>query len=558
MLKLVLSLSKERPPLLFRSFTPFMNTDQTQARWARLWLFATAFISGAVVMALEILGSRLLAPVFGNSLFVWGALIGVILAAMSSGYAMGGWLADRHRGGAVLAGLLLFSGAWTLLLAWAGQPVMFSVSAWLDDPRWGPCLAASILLAPPAFGLSGVLPALLRLSIGDMGHLGRHTGAMIAVSTVGSLIGTWGTAFYLLTWLGSATLVAVLGVVQVVLGLLWGWQAAVGVRVAAPALGGLAILLWLALHPGQALPEDLKKLIPPIPLYQEDSPYQQIRVRDDTQGLFRYLILDRTFHAVMWNADPVALYLPYSQLAMAALALPPEPKRALILGHGGGSLAKWLARYWPDLELDTVDVDPSVVQAAEQYFSYAPAKGHHVYVKDARMFLRSTTATYDVIWLDVFARHLIPFHLTTQEFFREVRARLHPDGVLAVNLASSGEGPDLLRAQAVVTTLRTVFPVIQSYGVKGPWKQLKQSKAENLIFFAGAPVETMRPADLGAKVEALLAQGRLPFEARELLATRIEQEWPAGVVLTDDYAPFDLLIGRGAEPTPGDVSSSSR
>src|SRR3990167_2460719 len=108
---------------------------------ARLWLFATAFITGAVVMALEILGSRLLAPVFGNSLFVWGALIGVILAAMSSGYAMGGWLADRRPGGAVLAGLLLFSGAWTLLLAWAGQPVMFSVSSWIEDPRWGPRLA---------------------------------------------------------------------------------------------------------------------------------------------------------------------------------------------------------------------------------------------------------------------------------------------------------------------------------------------------------------------------------------------------------------------------------
>lgn len=536
-----------------------MNTEQAHAPFSRAELFATAFISGAVVMALEILGSRLLAPVFGNSLFVWGALIGVILAAMSSGYATGGWLADCRPGGTVLAGLLLFSGAWTLLLAWAGQPVMLSVSAWIEDPRWGPCFAASILLAPPAFGLSGVLPALLRLSIDDMGRLGRHTGVMIAVSTVGSLIGTWGTAFYLLTWLGSATMVAVLGVVQVVLGVLWGWRAAtVGAKIGAPVLGALAVLLWLAVHPGQALPEDLRKLIPPVPLYQEDSPYQQVRVRDDKEGIFRYLILDRTFHAVMWNADPVALFLPYSQLMVAALALPPEPKRGLILGHGGGSLAKWLARYWPDLELDTVEVDPSVVQAAEQYFDYAPAKGHHVHVKDARMFLRGATAAYDVIWVDVFARHMIPFHLTTQEFFREVRAHLHPDGVLAVNLSSAGEGPDRLRAQAVVATLKTVFPVIVSYSVKGPWKTLQQSKAANLIFFAGAPVEKMTPSDFEAKVEALLAQGRLPVEARALLATRIEQEWPAGVVLTDDYAPYDLLIGRGEEPAPGPAPTSSQ
>jgi len=95
--------------------------------WSRLGLFGTAFVTGGVVMALEILGSRLLAPVFGNSLYVWGALIGVILAAMSSGYATGGWLADRHHGGAVLASLLLASGTWTFLLAWVGQPVMLKV-----------------------------------------------------------------------------------------------------------------------------------------------------------------------------------------------------------------------------------------------------------------------------------------------------------------------------------------------------------------------------------------------------------------------------------------------
>jgi len=518
----------------------------------RLWLFATAFVSGAAVMALEILGSRLLAPVFGNSLFVWGALIGVILAAMSSGYAMGGWLADRHKGAVVLAGLLLGAGAWTLLLAWAGQPVMLTFASWIDDPRWGPCLAASVLLAPPAFGLSGVLPALLRLSIADMGHLGRHTGLMIAVSTVGSLVGTWGTAFYLLTWLGSAAMVALLGVVQIVLGLLWGWQASVGARAAAPVLSGLGLLFWLAAHPGLALPENLKKLIPPTPIHQEDSPYQQVRVRDDKDEVFRYLILDRTFHAVMWTVDPNALFLPYSQMMMTALALPHEPKRGLILGHGGGSLAKWLAHYWPEMELDTVEVDPAVVQAAATYFGYAPPAQHHVYVKDARMFLRGATATYDVIWLDVFARHLIPFHLTTQEFFQELRAHLNPDGVLAVNLASSGEGPDQLRAQSVVATMKTVFPAILSYGVKGPWKTMPQTRAENLIFFAGAPVERLAPETLKSKVSALLLQRRLPIEAEELQATRITQDWPAGTVLTDDYAPYDLLIGgTGAPPRLG-------
>ncbi|MGQ0667961.1 MAG: fused MFS/spermidine synthase, partial [Nitrospiraceae bacterium] len=182
---------------------------------SRGFLLFTALIAGAVVMALEILGSRLLAPVFGNSLYVWGALIGVILAAMSSGYAFGGWISDRYTGGAVPAGLLLFSGGWTFLVAWGNQPVLFEIEKVAQDPRWGPCLAATVLLAPPAFGLSGVLPAMLRLAVADLDHLGRQTGRLIALSTVGSLAGTWGTAFFLLSWVGSQSLVAWLGGIQV-------------------------------------------------------------------------------------------------------------------------------------------------------------------------------------------------------------------------------------------------------------------------------------------------------------------------------------------------------
>ncbi len=516
-----------------------MTASSGQARWSRLWLFATAFTTGAVVMALEILGSRLLAPVFGNSLFVWGALIGVILAAMSSGYAMGGWLADRRPGGAVLAGLLLGSGAWTFLLAWAGQPVLFQVASWIEDPRWGPCMAASVLLAPPAFGLSGALPALLRLCVADMGYLGRHTGLMIAVSTVGSLAGTWGTAFYLLTWLGSMTLVAVLGGVQVLLGLIWWWRAMALRPVTATAIiGGISLMVWLAVHP---------MLVLPAPLYQEDSPYQQIRVREDS--LLRYLILDRTFHAVMWKVEPIDLFLPYSQLMMAALALSPEPHRALILGHGGGSLAKWLAEYWPELAVDAVEVDPSVVRAAADYFDYHQPERHRVYVKDARAFLRTTKARYDVIWVDVFARHLIPFHVTTQEFFTEVRAHLSVGGVVAVNLSSGGDAPDRQRAQAVVATLRTVFPQFRAFGVKGPWRTAHPD-AENIIFFVGEPVPAMGSEGFQARLQNLIVQRRMPATVPALLA--IQKQFPqgGGQVLTDDYAPFDLLMGTGTGEIP--------
>lgn len=501
----------------------------------RLFLLVTALVTGAIVMALEILGSRLLAPIFGNSLFVWGALIGVILAAMSSGYAFGGWASDRYRVAAVLAWLLLGSGAWTLLMSWMGQVTILNVAKAIEDPRWGPSLAAGVLLAPPAFGLSGVMPALLRLAVVDMGYLGRHAGSMIALSTVGSLAGTWGTAFFLLSWLGTQTLVASLGAIQVVLGLLWLLQGSARVpKLAGLFLTSLLIISWYVF--GQA------PVVAGV-VHQEDSPYQQVRVRDD--DLFRYLVLDRTWHAVMWRADPTTLFLPYSQLMVAAVALAPEPKRGLILGHGGGSLAKWLAQVWPELELDVVEFDPVVVQMAERYFEYHPPANHHVFVKDARVFLRDTTATYDVIWVDAFARHLVPFHLTTVEFFAELRRKLNPNGVVSVNLASSGGGGDLQRASAVVQTLKSAFPTIESFGVKGPWRA-HQTTSENLIFFGGTPIDHMSFDEVVARIQSQVEARRLPPEATALLATHRDKPWPPGLTLTDDYTPYDLLIGSQA------------
>jgi spermidine synthase len=250
----------------------------------------------------------------------------------------------------------------------------------------------------------------------------------------------------------------------------------------------------------------------------------------------------------MWKAEPDTLFLPYSQLMVSSLALVSNPKRALVLGHGGGSFAKWLGRYWPELELDVVEFDPVVVRMAEEYFSYRAPPQHHVYVRDARAFLNHTERTYDLIWADAFARHLVPFHLTTDEFFSKLRQHLSPDGVVVVNLASSGSGGDLGRAQAVVQTMKRSFPIIETYAVKGPWPS--NSTAENLLFFAGGPIERHAMPDVADKVGLLVKRQRLPSEAVGLLVTRRTQPWRAGLVLTDDYSPYDLLIGTLTKEDP--------
>ena len=485
-------------------------------------------------MGLEIVGSRLLAPVFGSSVFVWGALIGLVLAAMSTGYAAGGWFADRYRPQWVLACLLLASGGWTLLLAWAGQPVVFQVFQWVQDPRWGPCFAASVMLAIPAFGLSGVLPALLRLAIADMGHLGRHTGGMIAVSTVGSLVGTWGTSFYLLTLMGSTTLVAVLGTVLLILGLIWTLQSRqLSLMLKAGLFTLVGGLTWMGFHPVIVLPPAI---------HQEDSPYQQVRVSEN--DVFRYLILNNTFHAVMWKAEPTFLALPYSQVMMGVLPVMEKPTRGLILGHGGGSLAKWLAKAWPNLELDVVEMDPSVVEAAAQYFDYTPPDNHHVVVQDARTFLRNNPTRYDVVWVDVFARHLIPFHVTTQEFFNELRAHVSPGGAIAVNLASSDAPANVRRAEAIFTTMGLAFENITTYSVAGPdWLNIKAGSV-NLIFFAGQPIKQMRDPQFFDQLIRSMNRNQFPPKGLEFFLSHKPVSLGLGQILTDDFSPLDLLQGE--------------
>ena len=248
----------------------------------------------------------------------------------------------------------------------------------------------------------------------------------------------------------------------------------------------------------------------------------------------------------MWKVAPTYLALPYSQVMMAALPLPEQTQRGLILGHGGGSLAKWLAEFWPTLELDVVEMDPSVVKAAETYFEYTPPSTHHVYVQDARTFLGTTSAHYDLIWVDVFARHLIPFHLTTQEFYRELESHLTPSGVVAVNLASSDAPPDVRRAQAIVTTMHTVFPEIIAFNVPGPSWLRTASGSVNTIFFVGPGVVKMRDSKSFQKLlNNLVQQNRLPTETLTFFQTYSPVSFDPGMTLTDDFSPLDVLQGQG-------------
>jgi spermidine synthase len=152
---------------------------------------------------------------------------------------------------------------------------------------------------------------------------------------------------------------------------------------------------------------------------------------------------------------------------------------------------------------------------------------------------------YDVVWVDVFARHLIPFHVTTQEFFEELRMHVSPEGAVAVNLASSDAPANVRRAQAVLTTMQLVFPKVVTYGVAGPeWLKTKKGSV-NLIFFGGKPVQTMQDSQFLDLLTRQMNRDRFPPEGLGFFMSQEPVVLAPGDILTDDFSPLDLLQGEG-------------
>jgi MFS family permease len=174
-------------------------------------LLAISFCTGMAVMAFEILGSRLLAPAFGSSVFVWGALIGVVMAGLSTGYFAGGWLSDLKSSFAILGALLLSAGFMILLVPWYGHSILEFVSRLTSGPRLGPLLACLSLFLLPSMFMGAVSPYSVRLLVRDMARLGRSVGLLYGFSTLGSILGTMGTAFYLILWMGTRASFFLLG-----------------------------------------------------------------------------------------------------------------------------------------------------------------------------------------------------------------------------------------------------------------------------------------------------------------------------------------------------------
>jgi spermidine synthase len=496
-------------------------------------VYLAAFVTGAIVMSFEMLGSRYLNPYFGSGIYTWASLISTVLAALCVGYFIGGIAADRYPSARVLGATVLIGSLYILILPAFSERLMEFVLAASDDVRTGSLAAAFAILFFPVTFLGMYSPFGIRLLLQSAQSSGRVSGRVYGISTFGSIVGTLGTTFILIPTIGTRAITFTLGIAGVLSGLLL--IAAPKARCAALALAFLALAV-----PSARAEELIDTNIRAEMLKQKDGRVAHIETeyndvfiikrRNELTMSFQYKGFDYT-ESVANLTDADELPVKYTQVMTVGVAYPPEVKRVLMIGLGGGSISSYLGRFLPDATIDTVEVDPGVIAAAKKYFGMKATTRVRYLEGDGRVFLSRRKETYDLILLDAFQGGYVPFHLLTKEFYALLKQRLAPGGAAIFNVH---EGTKLYAS--TLLTLRSVFPGVHLY-------PSGQGEMITVVTAGPAPDE----ATLAERAKTLQEKYLFRFELPALLARRTEKSGATqtGELLTDDFAPVNLYDTMG-------------
>lgn len=487
-------------------------------------LYLVVAISGASVLALEILGTRILGPFYGLSIFLWSALITVTLAALSVGYFIGGWWADRGAKIERLSLMLAGAGVWLLII-----PIITKFVLVLIEPlslRLSVLVAAAILFFPPLTLLGMISPYAIKLKTAHLNEVGRSAGNLYAISTLASVIAALLTGFWLIPNFGIGRLTLFIGLVLLLLAaLLIIWRR----KSKLLSIGAIIVFVLLIFVSWTALAER------PQPVHGllciKQSTYGEIRVVDKNES--RYLLIDGAIHSIV---NPALFFEPqhgYVVVMDLNRNFFDHTGSMLLIGLGGGSIANsYSAAGW---KVDAVEIDPVVTQIAKKYFGFR-SEDCRVFHADGRQFLRSTDERYDLIIMDAFGSGSIPFHLITKEFFELIQEHLQPDGVFAINVQSIGWESQLVKA--VAATLKSVFSEVFALPLHEPPNVLG-----NVIVVAANRTLEFSEELLGKPADYVDVD---PYEHWKVVQrnhawdNRFVPEISNVQILTDDHNPTDI------------------
>lgn len=491
------------------------------------------FVGGFASIGVELTASRLVAPFFGSSTFIWASLIGLTLAFLSLGYLLGGRLADRRPDPAVLYTAAAVAAVAIGMIPFVSRPLLgASLIAFQEldaGAFYGSLVGTLLLLAPPITLLGFISPFAIRLQMRDVHTAGQTAGSLYALSTIGSIAGSFVPVLVLIPIIGtSATFMALslLLLLPAIAGLL-----AVRARpvALAAALAALAIPALAFAAPDGIRPPDRGAL-----LHERESAYNYIQVV--AQDGRRSLILNEG-HAVHSVYDPDELLTggPWDYFMLAPFFVAAEdasPQDALLIGLAGGTAARQLTAAFGPIPIEGVEIDPEIADVAREYFALDEMENLDIVVADGRYALKSSDRRYDLIGVDAYRQPYIPFQLTSREFFEEVSGRLRPGGVAVVNAGRTTT--DYRLVDALASTMRDVFPHVIAVDV---------ARYTNTMLIASH--EPLSTEALMTNLAALPDSSPVhEVAAWSLDSGNIRDIEPGGQVFTDDRAPVELVIDQ--------------
>jgi spermidine synthase len=511
-------------------------------------IYVAAFITGAIVMSFEMLGSRYLNPYFGSGIYTWAALISTVLTALTAGYFLGGFIADRTASASILGAIIGIAAVYLLVLPSFAEAVLGFVSDHVDNVRLGSLYSALAIMFVPVTLLGVYSPFAIRLVLRTAQQSGTVSGAVYGVSTAGSIVGTLGTTFFLIPLIGTRAITLLLGVAGIGCGLcLMALDRVISARSAAKSATGLVALAALMLVCDRASAQDLfDESIRAAMLKHADgrvahieSEYNNVYVskRGSLLALTTRVKNELYFHSIVDLKDPDDMPVPYTRTMTAALLYPQTTRRILMVGLGAGSISTYLGRAMPDVQIDVVELDPGVITAGRKYFGLKETDKVHFIESDGRVYLNRSKERYDLILLDAFRELGVPFHLLTREFYTLVKERLAPGGAMASNVDANTR-----LYPATLATLRAVFPTVDAYSDRSdPYE------TQSVVV---ATPEARPSADaLLERATALQGERHFRYKLSDLVGKRIADEKADGAdVLTDDFAPVNLYETMPLQP----------
>jgi spermidine synthase len=480
------------------------------------------FTVGAGSLGAEIAAARLLAPWFGASTIVWANTIAVVLVALSVGYALGGRFADRDPRPEGLGRIVLVAAALLAVVPFVSGPFLHQAVRAVDELSAatfvGSLLGVGALLSLPLVLLGMVSPYAVRLEVDQVTDAGRTAGRLYAISTVGSLTGTFLSSLLLIPVVGTRRTFLVLACAMALAALPHLARARMPAAVVPVTILGL-----IALPTGTVKSADGADRV----IWEKETEYQYARVVEDPDGE-RTLELNEG-HAVH------SLYRPGEWLTgdywdeMLALSLAgghAPPRSVAILGNAAGTTARAIGHYFPATRVDAVEIDGALTDVGRRLFDLDGPR-LHTHTADARPWLRATSQTFDVIMVDAYRQPYIPFYLATREFFALVRDRLAPGGLVVINVGHP-EQSDALE-KVLSATMRAEF------GDANVWRDPAERTNTMLVgSTATDPAGRLRGAAAG-----------LPTDLAEVAfatAARLAPALSGGRVYTDDLAPVEWLV----------------